>query len=171
MLVHVIINAPWIHNLQCKGVNNFCDTCSRHNNKSKMYQLWEPEMHKIIICHKSILHRDANLWKSKIWRLSLWHLLYEVLHEVQTITNRSYDCNGKIIFVIDEICAKMPQKLNYESEKIQILGENGITSKLKHRKAHNWILSGRFGDLYRRPWDWWLIRDSWYACMTTCSTC
>ena len=87
--------------------------------------------------HKSILHRDANLWKSKTWRLSLWHLLYEVFHEVQTITIRSYDCNGEIIFVIDEICAKMPQKLNYESEKIQILGENGIISKLKHRKAHN----------------------------------
>ena len=30
----------------------------------------------------------------------------------------------------------MPQKLNYESEKIQILGENGIISKLNHRKAH-----------------------------------
>ena len=89
-----------------------------------------------VICHKSILLRDANLWKSKIWRLSLWHLLHEVLHEVQTITIRSYDCNGEIIFVSDEICAKMPQKLNYESEKIQILGENGIISKLKHRKAH-----------------------------------
>ena len=36
----------------------------------------------------------------------------------------------------------MPQKLNYESEKIQILGENGIISKLKHRKAHNWTLLG-----------------------------
>ena len=90
-----------------------------------------------VICPKSILHRDANLRKSKNRRLSLWHLLYEVLHEVQTITIRSYDCNGEIIFVSDEICAKMPQKLNYESEKIQILGENGIISKLKHRKAHN----------------------------------
>ena len=49
MLVHVIINAPWIHSLQRKGVANFCDTCSRHNNKSKMYQLWEPEMHKLSV--------------------------------------------------------------------------------------------------------------------------
>ena len=36
------------------------------------------------------------------------------------------DCKyGKIIFVSDEICAKMLQKLNYESKKIQIWGENG----------------------------------------------
>ena len=69
--------------------------------------------------------------------MALIYYNYEVLHEVQTITIRSYDCNGEIIFFIDEICAKMPQKLNYESEKIQILGENGIISKLKHRKAHN----------------------------------
>ena len=38
-------------------------------------------------------------------------------------------------------------------EKIRILGENGINSKLKHRNAHNSILSGRFGDLCRRPED------------------
>ena len=51
----------------------------------------------------------------------------------------------------DEINAKMPQKLNFESKKIRILGENGINSKLKYKKAHNSILSGRFGDLYGRP--------------------
>ena len=52
-----------------------------------------------------------------------------------------------IIFVSDDIPAKIPQKLNYESEKIQILGENGINSKLKHRK-----LITRFykGDLVTR---------------------
>ena len=55
-----------------------------------------------------------------------------------------------MIFVSDEIHAKMPQKPNCESQKIQILGENGINSKLKQRKAHNLILSGRFGDQYRR---------------------
>jgi len=49
MLVHVIINVPWIHSLQCQGVANFHVTCSRHNNKSKMYQLWEPEMHKLSV--------------------------------------------------------------------------------------------------------------------------
>ena len=53
----------------------------------------------------------------------------------------------------DEINAKMPQKLNFESKKIRILGENGINSKLKYKKAHNSILSGRFGDLYGRPGD------------------
>ena len=36
----------------------------------------------------------------------------------------------------------MPQKANFDSKEIQILGENGINSKLKHRKAHNSILSG-----------------------------
>ena len=55
-----------------------------------------------------------------------------------------------MIFVSDEIHAKMPQKPNCESQKIQILGENGINSKLKQRKAHNLILSGRSGDQYRR---------------------
>ena len=52
-----------------------------------------------------------------------------------------------MIFVSDDIPAKIPQKLNYESKKIQILGENGINSKLKHRK-----LITRFykGDLVTR---------------------
>ena len=68
----------------------------------------------------------------------------------RTITISFYDCNGEIIFVSDEIRAKMPQKLNFESKEIQIYGENGINSKLKHRKAHNSILSGKFGDPYGR---------------------
>ena len=38
-------------------------------------------------------------------------------------------CNAEIIFVNDEIRAKMPQKPNYESKKIGILGENWINSK------------------------------------------
>ena len=62
----------------------------------------------------------------------------------RTITISIYDCNGEIILVTDEIQAKMPQKLNFDWKKIQILGENGINSKLKHRKAHNLILTGRF---------------------------
>ena len=44
----------------------------------------------------------------------------------------------------------MPQKPNFESKEIGILGENGINSKLKHRKVHNSILSGRFCDPYGR---------------------
>ena len=69
---------------------------------------------------------------------------------------------GEIIFVSDEIiiCSKMTEEPNYKSKKIQILGENGINSKLKHRKAHNLILSGRFGDQYRRPGDWCCIRET-----------
>ena len=59
----------------------------------------------------------------------------------------------------------MPQKLNFESKKIRILGENGINSKLKYKKAHNSILSGRFGDLYGRLLsylgDSWIIWESW----------
>ena len=51
---------------------------------------------------------------------------------------------AKLIFVSDEIRAKLPQKPNFESKKIRILGENGINFKLKHRKANNSILSGRF---------------------------
>ena len=40
----------------------------------------------------------------------------------------------------DDTRAKIPQKLNHELKKIQILGENGINSKLKQRKAHNSFL-------------------------------
>ena len=59
----------------------------------------------------------------------------------RTITISFYDCDEEIIFVSDEIRAKIPQKPNFDSKKIQILGENGINSKLKHRKAHYSILS------------------------------
>ena len=45
---------------------------------------------------------------------------------------------------------KIPQKPNFESKKIRNLGENKINSKVKHRKAYNLILSGRFGDPYGR---------------------
>ena len=68
----------------------------------------------------------------------------------RTIGISVYDCNGEIIFVTDEIHAKMPQKPSFDWKKIRILGENGINSKLKHIKAHNSILSGRFADPYRR---------------------
>ena len=68
----------------------------------------------------------------------------------RTITISFYDCDGEIIFVSDEICVKIPQKPNFDSKKIQILGENGINSKLKYRKAHYSILSRRFADPYRR---------------------
>ena len=54
----------------------------------------------------------------------------------------SYDCNAEIVFVSDKMRAKIPQKPNYESKKIRILEENGVNSKLKHRKAHNSNLSG-----------------------------
>ena len=77
----------------------------------------------------------------------------------RTITVSFYDCNGEIIKLIR---AKMPQKANFESNEIQILGENGINSKLKHRKAHNSILSGDLvtrtgGDCCRFP-------ESWHVC-------
>jgi len=61
---------------------------------------------------------------------------------------------GEIIFVSDEIRTIMTLKPNYISKEIQSMRKNGINSKLKHRKAHNLILSGRFGDQYRRPGDW-----------------
>ena len=58
------------------------------------------------------------------------------------------------IYFYDNLCdkklAKTPQKPNYESKKIRVLEENGVTSKLKHRKARNSILSGGFGYPYGR---------------------
>ena len=89
--------------------------------------------------------------------------LYEVLHELQIITIHFYGCNGEIIFVSDVIPSKMPQKPNFESKPIRILGEKGINSKVKHRKAQNAILSGRFGDPYGRPGDCCRIRESWHV--------
>ena len=62
--------------------------------------------------------------------------------------------------VSGEIRAKMPQKPNCGSKKILLLGENGINSKLKHTKAHNSNLSGRFGDPDGRPGDWCHIQES-----------
>jgi len=44
------------------------------------------------------------------------------------------------------------------------VGRKWPNSKLKHRTAHNSILSGRFGDPYRRPGDWQRIRESWHVC-------
>ena len=54
------------------------------------------------------------------------------------------NCNNKIIFVCDKICANwtMREKPNYESKKIRSLRENGINFKLKHRKAHNSFFLG-----------------------------
>ena len=90
--------------------------------------------------------------------------VYEVLHEVQTITICLFDCNGEMIFVSDEICAKMPQKPNCESRKIQILGGDGINSKLKLRNAQYSILSWRFCVPYRRAGDWCCIQENWHVC-------
>ena len=54
----------------------------------------------------------------------------------------------------------MREKPNYESKKIRSLGENEINFKLKHRKAHNLFLSGRFVDPYGRQGDWCHIQES-----------
>ena len=89
--------------------------------------------------------------------------LYEVLHELQIITIHFYGCNGEIIFVSDAIRAKMPQKPSFESKTIRILGEKGVNSKVKHRKAQYAILSGRFVGPYGRPGDCCRIRESWHV--------
>ena len=101
--------------------------------------------HTLCIC------RDANLWKSKMWRLSLLHYppppppRISMTNHPLTLTLTlpiSWNCLGHymksymgyrpsqftsmIIFVSNEIGAKMPQKLNYESTKIRILSKNRI---------------------------------------------
>ena len=98
---------------------------------------------------------------NSIQTLTRLRTLYEVLHELQIVTIRFYGCNGEIIFVSDAIRAKMLQKPNFESKTTRILGEKGINSKVKHRKAQNAILSGRLGDPYGRPGDCCRIRESW----------
>ena len=92
--------------------------------------------HTLCIC------RDANLWKSKMWRLSLFALPPPpsnindqpspdpdpltlpisgncLGHYMKSYMRyRPSQFTSMIIFVSDEIGAKMPQKLNYESTKI-----------------------------------------------------
>ena len=49
---------------------------------------------------------------------------------------------------------KCPRNRNMnEKKKNRIFGENGITSKLKHRKAHNSIFPFYLGDLVTCPGD------------------
>ena len=92
----------------------------------------------------------STIWSSRQFITREWfRTLYKFVHEVRTITICFYACD--IIFVSDDICAKIPRKLNYESKKIQILGENGINAKLKHRKAHNL-------DFIREIW--WPVRET-----------
>ena len=79
-----------------------------------------------------------------------------ILQKVQTIAISLYKCNGKIIFVSDEIHPKMPQERTFESKKIQILGETGINSKLKHRKAHT-VTRFYPGDLVTCMGDWEIV--------------
>ena len=97
--------------------------------------------------HSPPPHHKHNLIQSLI---GLGHYMKSYMR-YRTITISVYDSNGEIIFVTDEIHVKMPQKPNFDWKKIRILGENGINSKLKHRKAHNSILSGRFAGPYTRP--------------------
>ena len=59
-----------------------------------------------------------NSIQSLIHHMGWLRTLHEVLHEVQTITIRFYDCNGEFIFVSGEIRTKIPQKPNYKSKKI-----------------------------------------------------
>ena len=95
-------------------------------------------------------HLISTIWSSRQFITREWfRALYKFLREVRTITICFYACD--IIFVSDDICAKIPRKLNYESKKIQILGENGINAKLKHRKAHNL-------DFIREIW--WPVRET-----------
>ena len=42
----------------------------------------------------------------------------------------------------------------------QVLEENGLNSKLKHKKAQKLILCRIFGDLYERLGDWCYILES-----------
>ena len=88
----------------------------------------------------------------------------------RTITISFYDCNGEIIFVTDEISAKMPLKPNFEWKKIEILGENGINCKLKQRKL-KLIIQFYPGDLLTRTGgDCCRIRESWHVWQSNLTT-
>ena len=51
-----------------------------------------------------------------------------------------------------------------QSKKIQILGGDGINSKLKLRKAQYSILCWRFCVPYGRVGDWCRIQENWHVC-------
>ena len=53
----------------------------------------------------------------------------------------------------------------------QILRENGLNPRLKHRKAKKAILSGRFGEMYGRAGDQCRIQESWHVSIHTLKVC
>ena len=106
----------------------------------------QPPLHKHSLIQSLISWGHYNFMKS--------YMRY------RSITISFYDCDGEIIFVSNEIPTKMPQKPNFDSKEIRILGKNGINSKLKHRKAHNSILSRRLVTL---TGDCCCFRESWHV--------
>ena len=92
------------------------------------------------------------LWRFKILEtlcLPLAHYpqkfrtLYQVLHEVDTIKIRDHRFNARNHLCQWQYSCKMPQKQYYEQEKFKFWTKNGLNFKLRHRKAHKMILSGR----------------------------
>ena len=131
--------------------------------------------------NNSTISRDGNLWRSKIWRLSLlyppppptpeyqltppqtnwpspqimtWEwirTLYQVLHELHSM-KIYYD---KIIFSVTKYLQKCPETIPRKNSNF-----GKLNFKLKHRKAQKLILSGRFGDLYGRAGEWCHIQKT-----------
>ena len=123
---------------------------------------------------RSLLQRcNANLRRSKIWRLSLFttphppnfsrppplstnwsrprsewvRTLYEVLHDVTYYQNSrsSFWCQNNLCQCISAYC---PWNRTTNKKKSKFGGGNGLNLKLKHRKAQKMVLSGRFGNPY-----------------------
>ena len=112
----------------------------------------------------SEMFRDANLWRSKIWRLFILHYSRPNINSppainlpchqaIKDIIWRTYYQNSFSSFLMKKytlsvtkiIFAKMSQKPYDEIKKYKFWGKKWAKFKLKHRKAQKSIWWGRFG--------------------------
>ena len=127
-------------------------------------------------------NRAANLWRTKIWRPSLFH--YNPPPPLRKF-NEPYHSSPPLINMgmIEDIMWGLTWTTNYQNlwyhfdarnnlchdqwlnrcknapetvlriRKFKFWAKNGLNLKLRHRKAQKMILSGTYGDLYGRLGD------------------
>ena len=123
--------------------------------------------------------RDASLWRSKIWRLSLLHYPPPPLPRMSEWqrtplpARAQIDSAAKWLRTLYEVlhgvytfkfpfhgrnnlcqwpnmCKNVPETVQWIKQKLEFCEENGLNLKHKNRRAQKSILSGRFGDPYER---------------------
>ena len=123
----------------------------------------------------------ANLWRSKIWRLSFFFttfppgmstdphpshpdkLTQPPMGMAIRSRNHRFDARNNLC-QWGNMCKNAPETV-LQIRKIQVLSQNVLNLKLRHWKAQKMILSGRYmyGDPYGRAGDQCCIRESWHV--------